>query len=187
MATNVKKTEGGTRRRNQTKVSSKHQVTIPSGAFHGAGLEPGDTLKVEAMGAGRIVLTRLDELLDRSDELHGAADAAIRDLLSSQRLFVSVITYAEVLTGARLGHHSEDHVVGFFADLVSSIVPVDVPIGDCAARLRAQTKALAMPDALIAATAEMNGEVELLVSGDGDVAKTKGLGCPVHLISASGA
>jgi predicted nucleic acid-binding protein len=120
--------------------------------------------------------------LDRSDELHGAADETIRSLLASQRLFVSVITYAEVLTGARLGHHDEEHVVGFFDDLVTSIVPVDVAIGDCAARLRAQTKALAMPDALIAATAEMNGEVELLVSGDGDVAKAKGLACPVQLV-----
>jgi len=46
-------------------VSSKHQVTIPASAFRGAGLEPGDTLKVEAAGAGRIVLTRLDDLLDR--------------------------------------------------------------------------------------------------------------------------
>jgi predicted nucleic acid-binding protein len=120
--------------------------------------------------------------LDRSDDLHGAADATIRELLASHRIFVSVITYAEVLTGARLGPHDEEHVVGFFADLVSSIVPVDVSIGDCAARLRARTKALAMPDALIAATAEMNGEAELLVSGDGHIAKLRGLGCPVHLI-----
>jgi AbrB family looped-hinge helix DNA binding protein len=65
MAINVKKPSRGVRQRNQTKVSSKHQVTIPASAFHGAGLEPGDTLKVEATGAGRIVLTRLDELLDR--------------------------------------------------------------------------------------------------------------------------
>jgi AbrB family looped-hinge helix DNA binding protein len=65
MSINVKKIPGDARRRNQTKVSSKHQVTIPAGAFHGAGLEPGDTLKVEAAGAGRIVLPRLDELLDR--------------------------------------------------------------------------------------------------------------------------
>lgn len=120
--------------------------------------------------------------LDRSDELHGAADETIRGLLASQRLFVSVITYAEVLTGARLGHHDEEQVVGFFDDLVTSIVPVDVAIGDCAARLRARTKTLAMPDALIAATAEVNGEVELLVSGDGDIAKAKGLGCPVRLV-----
>jgi AbrB family looped-hinge helix DNA binding protein len=51
--------------KNQTKVSSKHQVTIPAGAFRAAGFEPGDTLKVEAEGAGRVVLTRLDELIDR--------------------------------------------------------------------------------------------------------------------------
>jgi len=40
-------------------------VTIPVAAFRSAGLEPGDTLRVEADGAGRIVLTRLDEMLDR--------------------------------------------------------------------------------------------------------------------------
>jgi AbrB family looped-hinge helix DNA binding protein len=51
--------------KNHTKVSSKHQVTIPAGAFHTAGFEPGDTLKVEAEGAGRVVLTRIDELVDR--------------------------------------------------------------------------------------------------------------------------
>jgi predicted nucleic acid-binding protein len=121
--------------------------------------------------------------LDRSDDLHDAADEAIRELLASHRLFVSVITYAEVLTGARLGHHDEEHVVGFFTDLVSSVVPVNMAIGDCAARLRAGSKALAMPDALIVATAETNLEVELLVSGNGDVAKVKGLGCPVHLVA----
>jgi AbrB family looped-hinge helix DNA binding protein len=51
--------------KDQTKVSSKHQVTIPAGAFRTAGFAPGDTLKVEAHGAGRVVLTRIDELLNR--------------------------------------------------------------------------------------------------------------------------
>jgi bifunctional DNA-binding transcriptional regulator/antitoxin component of YhaV-PrlF toxin-antitoxin module len=51
--------------KNQTTVSSKHQVTIPLAAFRGAGLEPGDVLKAEAGGAGRVVLTRVDELLAR--------------------------------------------------------------------------------------------------------------------------
>lgn len=51
--------------KNQTRVSSKHQVTIPAAAFRTAGFEPGDTLKVEAEGAGRVVLTRIDELVDR--------------------------------------------------------------------------------------------------------------------------
>lgn len=51
--------------KSQTTVSSKHQVTIPLRAFRSAGLEPGDVLRVEAEGAGRVILTRVDELLDR--------------------------------------------------------------------------------------------------------------------------
>jgi bifunctional DNA-binding transcriptional regulator/antitoxin component of YhaV-PrlF toxin-antitoxin module len=55
----------GKKVKNQTRVSSKHQVTIPAGPFRMAGFAPGDTLRVEAEGAGRVVLTRIDELLDR--------------------------------------------------------------------------------------------------------------------------
>ena len=66
MSAKVKATDDrGGRRRDRTKVSSKHQVTIPAAAFHGAGLEAGDMLRVEARGAGQVVLTRIDELLDR--------------------------------------------------------------------------------------------------------------------------
>lgn len=50
--------------KDQTKISSKHQVTIPARAFRTAGFAPGDTLRVEAEGAGRVVLTRIDELVD---------------------------------------------------------------------------------------------------------------------------
>jgi bifunctional DNA-binding transcriptional regulator/antitoxin component of YhaV-PrlF toxin-antitoxin module len=50
--------------KNRTKVSSKHQVTIPAGAFRSAGFEAGDVLKVDAEGAGRVVLTRIDALID---------------------------------------------------------------------------------------------------------------------------
>jgi bifunctional DNA-binding transcriptional regulator/antitoxin component of YhaV-PrlF toxin-antitoxin module len=49
----------------QSKVSSKHQVTIPVGALRDAGIRSGDVLKVEADGAGRLVLTRVDEMLER--------------------------------------------------------------------------------------------------------------------------
>jgi bifunctional DNA-binding transcriptional regulator/antitoxin component of YhaV-PrlF toxin-antitoxin module len=49
----------------QTKVSAKHQVTIPVAALRDAGIRPGDVLRVEADGAGRLVLTRVDELLAR--------------------------------------------------------------------------------------------------------------------------
>ncbi len=51
--------------KNQTRISTKHQVTIPVGPFRAAGFEPGDALRVEAEGAGRVVLTRLGDLLDR--------------------------------------------------------------------------------------------------------------------------
>ena len=49
----------------QTKVSSKHQVTIPVSALRDAGVRAGDVLKVEADGAGRLILTRVDEHLAR--------------------------------------------------------------------------------------------------------------------------
>jgi bifunctional DNA-binding transcriptional regulator/antitoxin component of YhaV-PrlF toxin-antitoxin module len=49
----------------QTKVSAKNQVTIPVDALHSAALQPGDVLRVQADGAGRVVLTRTDELVGR--------------------------------------------------------------------------------------------------------------------------
>jgi bifunctional DNA-binding transcriptional regulator/antitoxin component of YhaV-PrlF toxin-antitoxin module len=49
----------------QTKVSTKNQVTIPVGALRDAGIRTGDVLRVEADGAGRLVLTQVDELLAR--------------------------------------------------------------------------------------------------------------------------
>lgn len=68
MTRRVKQTKGdaGYRRAGgQTRISPKHQVTIPRSAFERAGLRPGDTLSAEAEGSGRVVLTRQDNLLDR--------------------------------------------------------------------------------------------------------------------------
>jgi len=124
--------------------------------------------------------------LDRSDKLHQVADKAIRESLASEQLVVSAVTYAEVLTGARLGHHDEDVVKGFFADLISRILPVDAAVGDAAARIRAGAKALAMPDALVAATAELDPDVELLLTADEGIAKLNDLDCPLRLLSPDG-
>jgi predicted nucleic acid-binding protein len=118
--------------------------------------------------------------LDREDALHDAADTAIRDLVREQRLLVSVVTYAEVLTGARLGHHDEDQVEGFFAGLISEVLSVDVMVADMASELRSRSKSLRMPDALILATAETNPDVDLIVTGDQQVAKVSGLRCRVR-------
>ncbi len=72
------------RKRRSTRVSRKHQVTIPSDAFRGAGLEPGDTLQAEAIGAGRVMLTRVNELVDRySGALSSGGD--LRDQVEELR------------------------------------------------------------------------------------------------------
>ena len=60
MVDNVKNGRAG-----RSRISSKHQVTIPAAAFHGAGLAAGDMVRVEAEGAGRVVLTKVDDLVDR--------------------------------------------------------------------------------------------------------------------------
>ena len=120
--------------------------------------------------------------LDRQDALHGAADAAVRELVHEQRLLASVVTYAEVMTGARLGHHSEDHVAGFFTGLLSAVLPVDVAVADKAAELRSRIRSLRMPDALILATAEVDPDVDLIVTGDQQLTKLSGLRVRVRLL-----
>lgn len=120
--------------------------------------------------------------LDSKDALHVAADAAIRDLVRKQRLLVSVVTYAEVLTGAKLGHHDENQVRGFFAQLISEVLPVDVTVADKAAALRSRFKPLRMPDALILATGETSPDVDLIVTGDAQVSKVPGLDCAIRLL-----
>lgn len=120
--------------------------------------------------------------LDRKDALHNAADAAIRDLVRGQRLLISVVTYAEVLTGVKLGHHDEGQVRGFFAQLISEVLPVDMSVADKAADFRSHLKSLRMPDALILATAETNSDVDLIVTGDAQASKVPGLDCAIRLL-----
>lgn len=121
--------------------------------------------------------------LDAGDALHRAADAAIRELLQRERLVVSAVTFAEVLTGARRGHHDEAVVAAFFADLISAVLPVDLAVADIAARLRAQNRTLRMPDAMIFATAEANADVNLIVTGDTNAARITDFACPIQLLS----
>jgi predicted nucleic acid-binding protein len=120
--------------------------------------------------------------LDRDDALHVAADAAVRDVIGAHRILVSAVTYAEVMAGARLGHHDEAAVGGFFAELISAILPIDVPVADRAAELRARFKSLRMPDALILASADTEADVDLIITGDRQIAKVSGLCCSVRLL-----
>ncbi len=97
------------------------------------------------------------------------------------------MTYAEVLTGARLGHHDEEKVQGFFGQLISEVLPVDVTVADIAAELLSRLKSLRIPDALILATAKASTDVDLILTGDVQATtKALDLGCSVQLLSAPG-
>jgi bifunctional DNA-binding transcriptional regulator/antitoxin component of YhaV-PrlF toxin-antitoxin module len=65
MTKKVKETPRKRVSRPTTRISSKHQVTIPALPFRAAGFQPGDTVRVEASGSGTVVLTRVDELIER--------------------------------------------------------------------------------------------------------------------------
>lgn len=123
--------------------------------------------------------------LDRDDAFHAAADRRIRELAGRERLITSVITYAELLTGAARGHHDRGTVRGFFADLIDEVVAVDEPIAERAANLRAAKPSLRLPDALILAAAEESG-AELVIGGDQRWLRVPGLRIPVELLSAAG-
>ena len=51
------------RQRDRILLSVKGQVTVPVAALRRAGLKPGDKLRVESAGTGRIVLTRIEETI----------------------------------------------------------------------------------------------------------------------------
>jgi bifunctional DNA-binding transcriptional regulator/antitoxin component of YhaV-PrlF toxin-antitoxin module len=48
-----------------TRISTKNQTTLPVAVLHRAGLEAGDRIRVEALGAGRILLTSATTAIDR--------------------------------------------------------------------------------------------------------------------------
>jgi bifunctional DNA-binding transcriptional regulator/antitoxin component of YhaV-PrlF toxin-antitoxin module len=49
------------RRRGFTRLTSKYQATIPRAAAHAAGISPGDVLRVEVVGDGRVMVSREDD------------------------------------------------------------------------------------------------------------------------------
>ena len=53
------------RRRGYTRLSAKHQVTIPTDALLRAGLRAGDRLRAEALGPGEVILVREADPLER--------------------------------------------------------------------------------------------------------------------------
>lgn len=73
------------RRRGYSRVSAKHQVTLPVDALGEAGMRAGDVVKVEADGHGRITLTRQRDPLDaHAGMLTGVYDADELDELRDE-------------------------------------------------------------------------------------------------------
>jgi bifunctional DNA-binding transcriptional regulator/antitoxin component of YhaV-PrlF toxin-antitoxin module len=65
-------------------ISRKHQITLPVAALRAAGLEPGDDVRVQAVGPGRLELVRAEDLVA---EFAGVFDATVypRDYLEQLR------------------------------------------------------------------------------------------------------
>lgn len=120
--------------------------------------------------------------LDADDALHEPTVAAFHRIVGTHVLVASVITYAEVMTGVSLGHHSEDVVNGFFDVLVKDLLPVDRAVAARAATLRGARRSLRIPDALILATADLHDEIETVLCADEDWMTIAGLGCRIELL-----
>lgn len=132
------------------------------------------------MGVALLDSSVVVAFLDGDDALHGEADAAVRAAAREHGLAVSAVTIAEVLTGAKLGHHDETILRRFLAEIVGARFPVDEQIAERAAELRATNRALRTPDALILATGELHADV--VVTGDARWARVRDVGCAVVAI-----
>jgi predicted nucleic acid-binding protein len=122
--------------------------------------------------------------LHREDAFHAAADERIRAAAGKDRLVASVVTYAELLRGAEVGHHDVETVRGFFAELIDDLLPVDRPVAERAAALRGRTRRLQMADALILATAEQHA-ADLVIGADAHWIDIPGYGCQVELLRSA--
>lgn len=121
-------------------------------------------------------------LLDADDALHDVSVAKLRELAGAHSLAASVVSYAEVMTGAVLGHHPEELVSGFFEALIRDLLPVDRDVAARASQIRSKRRSLPMPDALILATADLHAEIDTVLCADGDWPKVAGLDCRVELL-----
>jgi bifunctional DNA-binding transcriptional regulator/antitoxin component of YhaV-PrlF toxin-antitoxin module len=73
------------RRRGTSRISAKHQITIPTAALRAAGLEAGERVVARADGPGRVVLEReTDVLAEFAGALSGAYGADELDELRNE-------------------------------------------------------------------------------------------------------
>ena len=85
MTKQVKPTSAGARRRGYTRVSPKHQVTLPGDVLARAGLDVGDRLRVTSRRTGEVVLVHeADALETYAGRLTGLYPAGYLDELRDE-------------------------------------------------------------------------------------------------------
>jgi bifunctional DNA-binding transcriptional regulator/antitoxin component of YhaV-PrlF toxin-antitoxin module len=73
------------RRRGTSRISAKHQITIPADALRAAGLEVGERVIAHADGPGRVILEREADIVDEfAGALSGAYDSGELDRLRDE-------------------------------------------------------------------------------------------------------
>lgn len=73
------------RRRGTSRISAKHQITIPAAALRAAGLEVGERVVARADGPGRVVLEREAGVVDEfAGALRGVYDRDELDRLRGE-------------------------------------------------------------------------------------------------------
>jgi predicted nucleic acid-binding protein len=117
--------------------------------------------------------------MDATNAFHRPAVDVLEHAVRRDSLIASVINYAELLTGAKLGHREESLTRGFFSDLIAEVVPVGTEIADRAADIRSQS-GVRLPDALVLATAALRAD--RVVTADQRWTQVAGLDCTVELL-----
>jgi predicted nucleic acid-binding protein len=119
--------------------------------------------------------------LSSSDKYHAPASDAVRKAVGRDLFLLSAISYAELLTGARLGRRAEDAVKAFCDRFIQEIAPVDEHVADRAASLRAANR-INLADALILATAE-SYPAQKVIGTDAEWSKIRGYEVPFEALS----
>jgi predicted nucleic acid-binding protein len=119
--------------------------------------------------------------LSSTDKYHVAASKAIREAVGQDLFVISAISYAELLTGTRLGRRAEDAVQGFCRRFIEEIAPVDEHVADRAASLRAANR-FGLADALILATAARY-PAQKIIGTDAEWSKIVGYKVPFEQLS----
>ena len=104
--------------------------------------------------------------LDGNDAHHPAAGAAIAEALDrADRLAMAASALAECLVGpARRGDDAVEIVHDLRQRFPIAIIDLNVDIATAAARLRARHRRLRLPDALVIASASVDGADELITT-----------------------